>query len=508
MTSIQIETTEPAVQGEPEDGEGLWLEELTPRQIVTELDKYIVGQKDAKKAVAIALRNRWRRQRVGDELRDEILPNNLILIGPTGVGKTEIARRLARLAGAPFVKVEASKFTEVGYVGRDVESMIRDLVDTAVNMVRGEREYDVQEEAERRAEEKLLDLLLPPAAPPRPGQPGPPRGTPAGPGGGHIFVAGPGGVHTVDHQPGSEPPLPEATSEDPRARTRDKLRKLLQDGKLEEREVELEVQQSPSLDGMMVPIGGMEGMDHNFTEMLQDMLPKRTKRRTLTVGEARRILVQDELDRLVDMDEVINEALARAEEMGIIFLDEIDKVAGERGGSGPDVSREGVQRDLLPIVEGSNVQTKYGLVRTDHVLFVAAGAFHVAKPSDLIPELQGRFPIRVELHSLDEDDFVRILLEPKNALVNQYAALMATEGTELLVHEEGVREVARIAAQLNQRMENIGARRLQTVMTTLLEEALFELPESGLQAVTVSREFVQERLDKIVEDEDLRRYIL
>jgi ATP-dependent HslUV protease ATP-binding subunit HslU len=252
----------------------------------------------------------------------------------------------------------------------------------------------------------------------------------------------------------------------------------------------------------------MEGMDHNFTEMLQDMLPKRTKRRTLTVGEARRILVQDELDRLVDMDEVINEALARAEEMGIIFLDEIDKVAGERGGSGPDVSREGVQRDLLPIVEGSNVQTKYGLVRTDHVLFVAAGAFHVAKPSDLIPELQGRFPIRVELHSLDEDDFVRILLEPKNALVNQYAALMATEGTELLVHEEGVREVARIAAQLNQRMENIGARRLQTVMTTLLEEALFELPESGLQAVTVSREFVQERLDKIVEDEDLRRYIL
>jgi ATP-dependent HslUV protease ATP-binding subunit HslU len=500
-----METEELRVtEADPEAPEDMWLEELTPRQIVAELDKYIVGQEEAKKAVAIALRNRWRRQRVEDELRDEILPNNLILIGPTGVGKTEIARRLARLAGAPFVKVEASKFTEVGYVGRDVESMIRDLVDTAVNMVRGEREYDVQEEAERRAEAKLLDLLLPA---PSSSQETPEPRAPHAPG--HMFVAGPTGVRSLDAaEPEDGDSSETAGAEDRRARTREKLRKLLQDGKLEEREVELEVQHTPSLDGMMVPIGGMEGMDHSFTEMLQDMLPKRTKRRSVSVAEARRILIQDELDRLVDMDEVVNEALTRAEDMGIIFLDEIDKVAGERGGAGPDVSREGVQRDLLPIVEGSNVQTKYGLVRTDHVLFVAAGAFHVAKPSDLIPELQGRFPIRVELHSLGEDDFVRILKEPKNALVNQYAALMATEGTELHVREDGVREIARIATELNDRMENIGARRLQTVMTTLLEEALYELPESGARSLEVTRAFVRERLDTIVEDEDLRRYIL
>jgi ATP-dependent HslUV protease ATP-binding subunit HslU len=508
MTTIPMHAQEtPGPAPVDDDTEGKWLDELTPKQIVAELDKYIVGQEDAKKAVAIALRNRWRRQRVEDDLRDEILPNNLILIGPTGVGKTEIARRLARLAGAPFVKVEASKFTEVGYVGRDVESMIRDLVDTSVNMVRSEREYDVQEEAERRAEEKLLDLLLPPttpaAPPPTPSQPR------------NVFVAGPGGVHAVRPQDGQTSDSSEAngadaeeTAVDRRARTREKLRKLLQDGKLEEREVELEIQQTASLEGMMVPIGGMEGMDHNFTEMLQDMLPKRSKRRTMSVAEARRYLVQDELDRLVDMDEVVNEALVRVEEMGIIFLDEIDKVAGERGGAGPDVSREGVQRDLLPIVEGSNVQTKYGLVRTDHILFVAAGAFHVSKPSDLIPELQGRFPIRVELHSLDEADFVRILQEPKNALVSQYTALMATEGTTLTVDLEGVQEVARIAADLNQRMENIGARRLQTVMTTLLEDALYDLPESGLRTLVVNKAFVQERLDKIVEDEDLRRYIL
>ncbi len=504
MTTLQAHAQDaPVQQPQDDDTEGKWLDELTPRQIVAELDKYIVGQKAAKKAVAIALRNRWRRQRVEDDLRDEILPNNLILIGPTGVGKTEIARRLARLAGAPFVKVEASKFTEVGYVGRDVESMIRDLVDTAVNMVRSEREYDFQDEAERRAEEKILDLLLPPTAPPQ----AEPAGSPLS-AGRSIFVAGPGGV-AVDTPAASSEDDPEGEDGgDRRARTREKLRKLLQDGKLEEREVEMEIQQTPSLDGMMVPIGGMDGMDHNFTEMLQDMLPKRSKRRSLTVAEARRYLVQDELDRLVDMDEVVNEALLRVEEMGIIFLDEIDKVAGERGGAGPDVSREGVQRDLLPIVEGSNVQTKYGLVRTDHILFVAAGAFHVSKPSDLIPELQGRFPIRVELHSLDESDFVRILQEPKNALVSQYSALMATEGTDLRVQEDGVQEVARIAAELNQRMENIGARRLQTVMTTLLEDALYDLPESGIKSMVVDRAFVQERLDKIVEDEDLRRYIL
>jgi ATP-dependent HslUV protease ATP-binding subunit HslU len=448
---------------------------------------------------------------VEEELREEILPNNLILIGPTGVGKTEISRRLARLAGAPFVKVEASKFTEVGYVGRDVESMIRDLVDTAVNMVRAEREAEVEEEAERRVEERLLDLLLPITA----GQPGGPGAQPSedegpeeegpAPEEPHVFVAGPGGVR--QETPGAlvDEDFPGG---DRRARTREKLRKLLKDGVLEDREVEVEVSQSPSIEGMMIPMGGMEGMDHNFTEMLQDMLPKKTKRRTVTVGEARRIFVQEELDRLVDMDEVINEALDRAEDSGMIFLDEIDKIAGERGGAGPDVSREGVQRDLLPVVEGSNVQTKYGLVRTDHILFLAAGAFHVSKPSDLIPELQGRFPIRVELHSLDEEDFVRILKEPKNALLHQYRALVETEGASLAFTEEGVVEVARIAAQLNERMENIGARRLQTVLTTVLEDLLFELPEKGKEEILVDPEFVRERLGSILEDEDLRKYIL
>jgi ATP-dependent HslUV protease ATP-binding subunit HslU len=479
----------------PATEEPLWLEELTPRQIVAELDKYIVGQEEAKKAVAIALRNRWRRQKVGEDLRDEILPGNLILIGPTGVGKTEIARRLARLAGAPFVKVEASKFTEVGYVGRDVESMIRDLVDIAVNMVRAEREDDVADEADRRVEERLLDLLLPAGSDDGAGPDE--KGEAAG---SQIFVAGPRGIESSAE---GDETLPTR-----RKRTREKLRKLLQDGHLEDREVEVEISQSPSLEGMMVPMGGMEGMDHNFMEMLQDMLPKKTKRRSVTVAEARRILFQDELDRLVDMDEVVNEALERTEDMGIVFLDEIDKIAGERGGVGPDVSREGVQRDLLPIVEGSTVQTKYGLVRTDHILFVAAGAFHVSKPSDLIPELQGRFPIRVELQSLGEQDFVRILKEPKNALLNQYRALIETEGATITFSEDGVKEIARIASELNNRMENIGARRLQTVMTTLLEEVLFTLPEASLGAVTVDVGFVREHLDAIVQDEDLRRYIL
>jgi ATP-dependent HslUV protease ATP-binding subunit HslU len=491
MTTEPVDVAESPTPGGPEAAEAPWIDELTPRQIVEELDKYIVGQDDAKKAVAIVLRNRWRRQRVADELRDEILPNNLILIGPTGVGKTEIARRLARLAGAPFLKVEASKFTEVGYVGRDVESMIRDLVDISVNLVRAEREDEVHELAEDRVEERLLDLLLPPVAEE-------PRATP-GEGEAKVFIAGPGGVEASS---GDE------AIQSRRQRTREKLRQLLRDGKLEEREVEVEVQQTPSLDGMMVPMGGGEGMDYNFTEMLQDMLPKRTKRRTVSVSEARRILLQDELDKLVDMDEVVNEALYRAEEMGIVFLDEIDKIAGERGGAGPDVSREGVQRDLLPIVEGSTVTTKYGLVRTDHMLFIAAGAFHVAKPSDLIPELQGRFPIRVELKPLLEGDFVRILKEPKNALLTQYQALVETEGAGIHFTDDGVDEIARIAMELNERMENIGARRLQTVMTTLLEEFLFELPESGKGVLEVNGEFVRERLRKLAEDEDLRRYIL
>ena len=504
---MAVDTTESAALPAPvPDSEAapVWLEDLTPRQIVAELDKYIVGQDEAKRAVAIAMRNRWRRQRVDGELRDEILPNNLILMGTTGVGKTEIARRLARLTGAPFVKIEASKFTEVGYVGRDVESMIRDLVDTSVNMVRAEREDAVQEVAERRAEEQLLDLLLPPVEAQRPPAAGPvvvSDGVPK------VFVAGPQGVQPQAR----EEPLSE---EDQRfllrrERTREKLRTLLRDGKLEEREVEVEVKQSAAIDGMMVPMGGMEGMDHNFSEMLQEMLPKRTKRRTVTVAEARRILIQDELDRLVDMDEVVNEALIRAEDMGMIFLDEIDKIAGERGGYGPDVSREGVQRDLLPVVEGCNVQTKYGLVRTDHVLFIAAGAFHVAKPSDLIPELQGRFPIRVELHNLGEEHFKRILQEPRNALLVQYAALIETEGAQVEFTSGGVAEIARIAARLNERMENIGARRLQTVMTTLLEEILFELPEDVIAGpLLVDREFVRAHLEEIAEDEDLRRYIL
>lgn len=480
---------------EKDTGE-LWLDKLTPRQIVEELDRYIVGQAEAKKAVAIALRNRWRRQQVADDLRDEISPNNLILIGPTGVGKTEIARRLARLAGAPFIKVEASKFTEVGYVGRDVESMVRDLVDTAVNMVRLEREDEVHEVAQDRSEERLLDLLLPES---RETNSASSEGGPVSP----VFFAGPAGAES----PVAVEDSPSEASER-RARTREKLRKLLRNGDLEEREVELEVQQAPPIDGMMLPMGGMEGMDFNFSEMLQDMLPKRTKRRMVSIAEARRILVQEELDRLVDMDEVITEALDRTEEMGIVFLDEIDKIAGERGPGSADVSREGVQRDLLPIVEGSNVQTKYGFVRTDHMLFIAAGAFHVAKPSDLIPELQGRFPIRVELKSLGESEFVRILREPRNALVTQYQALIETEGAEINFTDEGVAEVARIAAALNDKMENIGARRLQTVLTTLLEEILYELPDNGPKSIEVTDNFVRERLNEIVDDEDLRRYIL
>ncbi|MDT8368133.1 MAG: ATP-dependent protease ATPase subunit HslU [Longimicrobiales bacterium] len=483
-----------------------WDAWLTPRQIVKELDGYIVGQDDAKKAVAIAVRNRWRRQRVDADLRDEITPSNLILIGPTGVGKTEIARRLSRLAGAPFVKVEASKFTEVGYVGRDVESMIRDLVDNAVNMVRAEREDEMEEVAEARAEERLLDLLFPAdeEAAKSAGTTGLGDEGPAP----SVFVAGPGGVRR-----GEEESEDDATTTlgERRARTREKLRGLLRDSKLEDREVEIEVTQSPNIDGMMIPMGGGDpggGMDFNFTEMLQDMLPKKTKRRQVTVADARRILVQDELDKLVDMDEVVNEALNRTEDIGMVFLDEIDKVAGTRGGAGPDVSREGVQRDLLPIVEGSTVQTKYGLVRTDHVLFIAAGAFHTASPSDLIPELQGRFPIRVELHSLGEEDFVRILKEPRGALLTQYRALIETEGGTLTFDEEGVCEIARIATELNERMENIGARRLQTVMTTLLEDVLYELPEREERDIVVDGAWVRSHLDEIVKDDDLRKYIL
>lgn len=497
--------------GIPEEPQ--WLDEMTPRQIVAELDKYIVGQGAAKKSVAIALRNRWRRQRVADDLREEIMPNNIIMIGPTGVGKTEIARRLARLAGAPFVKVEASKFTEVGYVGRDVESMVRDLVDVAVNMVRDEREAEVEEIAEQRVEERILDLLLPPV--PEAGAPDrsvserddeadePPAIT-------RAFVVSPRG-EAAEKPLVREPDAAESSEEqrirDRRERTREKLRTLLRDGKLEERTVEVEIQQAAPIENLIMPMGGFEGMD-NFTEMLQDMLPKRKKRRVVTVAEARRILLQDELDKLVDMDEVVNEALERSEDMGIIFLDEVDKIAGEKGVTGPDVSREGVQRDLLPIVEGSTVQTKYGMVRTDHILFIAAGAFHVSKPSDLIPELQGRFPIRVELSPLTEADFVRILQEPKNALLRQYQELVATEGATLEFTEDGIREIARIAAEVNERMENIGARRLHTVLTTLLEDILFDLPDNAEKRTVMDGAMVRDRLKSIIEDEDLRKYIL
>jgi ATP-dependent HslUV protease ATP-binding subunit HslU len=473
------------------------LADLTPRKIVAELDRYIVGQGEAKKSVAIALRNRWRRQRTPESIRDEIAPNNIILIGPTGVGKTEIARRLAKLTGAPFIKVEASKFTEVGYVGRDVEGMVRDLVDSAIDMMRTEREQDVEDLANDRVDERLLDLLLPVQAESATGAAGA-----AGPGSGdaqRVFVAGPEGSVQQEQE----------LARERHKRTRDKLRQLLRDGQLEQREVEVEVTQAggPMMD-MMGQQGAPEGMN-NFAEMLSEMMPKKTRKRTVPVSEARRILLDQEFDKLINLDDVIADALERVESLGIIFLDEIDKIAGGKGDhGGPDVSREGVQRDLLPIVEGSNVQTKYGMVKTDHVLFVAAGAFHVSKPSDLIPELQGRFPIRVELKSLTEEDFVRIMTEPENALTKQYAALVKAEGCDLTFTPDGIAEIARIAARVNARMENIGARRLHTVMTTLLEELLYELPDRGNAPEVVDAATVRARLSAIAEDEDLRKYIL
>ena len=473
-----------------------WLEEMPPRQIVAELDRYIVGQQAAKKAVAIAVRNRWRRAQAPDDIRDEITPYNIIMIGPTGVGKTEVARRLARLSGAPFIKVEASKFTEVGYVGRDAESMVRDLVDAAINMVRTEREDEVYPQAEQRADERLLDLLLPAAPSAQPADRSDKTDRPP------VFVVSSSG------QAQAESPL--LGEDDRRQRSREKLREMLNDGRLDDREVEIEVvpQNFPMMEFMQPP-QGMEGADFNFTEMLQEMMPKRKKRRTVKVPEARRVLVDEELKKLVDMDDVVNEALDRVENHGIIFIDEIDKIAGERNqAGGPDVSREGVQRDLLPIVEGSTVQTRYGYVRSDHILFIAAGAFHVSKPSDLIPELQGRFPIRVELQPLTEQDFIRIMTEPENALTKQYRALVAAEGAELEFTPEGIAEIARVAFMANDRMENIGARRLHTVMSALLEEVLFELPDYVTKRIVFDAGDVRERLSKIVGDDDLRRYIL
>ena len=483
------------------------LADLTPRQIVAELDRYIVGQADAKKAVAIALRNRWRRQRAPDAIRSEISPNNIILIGPTGVGKTEIARRLAKLAGAPFVKVEASKFTEVGYVGRDVEGMVRDLVDSAIEMVRTERESEIEDLAQEKVEERLLDLLLPPPDAKRQDAAGAAGKSTAD----NLSAAARAAAENEMFVVGSQGDVARLDADAERyKRTRDKLRQLLRDGQLEHREVEVEVTPpGPSIDMFSTP-GAPEGME-NFSDMLKNMLPQRKKKRTVKVSEARRILLDQEFDKLIDMEDVTSDAVERVEQLGIIFLDEIDKIAGERSQmGGPDVSREGVQRDLLPIVEGSNVSTKYGIVKTDHVLFIAAGAFHVSKPSDLIPELQGRFPIRVELKSLNEKDFVRIMTEPENALTKQYTALVEAEGATLTFAEDGVTEIARIAALVNDRMENIGARRLHTVMTTLLEETLFELPDGldGKRDFVVNGDAVRGRLKEIVEDEDLRRYIL
>jgi ATP-dependent HslUV protease ATP-binding subunit HslU len=466
------------------------LADLTPRKIVAELDRYIVGQDEAKKAIAIALRNRWRRQRTPEAIREEIAPNNIILIGPTGVGKTEIARRLAKLAGAPFIKVEASKFTEVGYVGRDVESMVRDLVESAIDMVRHERETEVDDLANDRVDERILDLLLPP---PTDAQVAQVDGTE------RVFVASSQGGVTQEAD----------AARDRHKRTHEKLKQLMVDGQLEQREIEIEVtQHSPQVLDLMSQQGAGEGMG-NLGEMLSELMPKKKKKRTLTVADARRILLDEEFEKLINFDDVVTDALERVEKLGIIFLDEIDKIAGARGEiGGPDVSREGVQRDLLPIVEGSNVQTKYGMVKTDHVLFVAAGAFHVSKPSDLIPELQGRFPIRVELKPLTEADFVRIMTEPENALTKQYAALIAAEGVELHMTVDAIAEVARTAAQVNSRMENIGARRLHTVMTTLLEDVMYELPDRGTAPVHIDAKVVRDRLKAIAEDEDLRKYIL
>jgi ATP-dependent HslUV protease ATP-binding subunit HslU len=441
------------------------VKELTPRKIVEELDKYIIGQDEAKRCVAIALRNRWRRQELDPEMSEEVLPKNIIMIGPTGVGKTEIARRLANLVSAPFLKVEASKYTEVGYHGRDVETIIRDLVEIGVNMTRQEYLERVREKAEHMAEERLLDLLLP--LPQR---------------------------------------NPTETDEELRNTTRERFRERLRDGRLENKTVEIVIEEKPVV--FQGVVAGAEELGIDFQNMIERMVPARTVRRQVSVAEARKILLDQEADKLIDKDKVIHEALDRVEDSGIVFVDELDKIAGREKGFGPDVSREGVQRDLLPIVEGSTVNTRYGVVRTDHILFIAAGAFHVSKPSDLIPELQGRFPIRVELKDLTKADFIRILTEPKNALIKQYTAMMETEGVKLEFTRDSIEEIASIAASVNQRTQNIGARRLQTVMEKLLEDVSFNAPEMSGQTVTVDAKFVKEKLANIVKDEDLSRYIL
>jgi ATP-dependent HslUV protease ATP-binding subunit HslU len=451
------------------------LDRLSPREIVAELDRHVVGQNAAKKAVAIALRNRIRRQRLPPEVAAEVTPKNILMIGPTGVGKTEIARRLARLSSSPFLKVEASKFTEVGYVGRDVESMIRDLTESAVDMVRRERQAEVRRQAEINVEEQLLDLLLPPA-----------RATPAGDG-------------SVED--------PARDAEQSRT-TREKLRSQLRSGSLDARSVEIEVREKSFPGFQILSSQGVEEMDINIKDLMPGLFGNKTKRRRLGIPEARAALVQEELSRLVDAEQVARAAVDRVQSSGILFIDEIDKIAGREGGHGPDVSREGVQRDILPIVEGTTVSTKYGPVRTDHILFIAAGAFHVSKPADLIPELQGRFPIRVELDALTEEDLVRILTEPRSALLGQYQALLSTEGLDLTFTEEAVREMARFAMEVNQATENIGARRLATILETVLEDLSFEGPEKGERSVRIDAEEVRRRLTPLARDQDLSRFIL
>src|ERR1700732_488677 len=461
--------------------EQLALDELTPREIVVELDKHVIGQKDAKRAVAIALRNRMRRQKLSPELAEEIIPKNIIMIGPTGVGKTEIARRLAKLANSPFLKVEASKFTEVGYVGRDVESMVRDLVEIAIDNVREEKLEDVADKAELNAEERLLDILLPPSPPARP------------------EARSPSGGVVID----GNTALTESSS-----RTREKLRQQLREGKLDERTVEIDVRERNFPSFEILSNQGVEARDVNLKDMLPNIFGQRTKKRKMKVNEAFEYLIQEEEQRLIDMDQVTRMAIDRVENSGIIFLDEIDKIAGRESGHGPDVSREGVQRDILPIVEGTTVNTRYGMVSTDHILFIAAGAFHVSKPSDLIPELQGRFPIRVELKSLTMADFIKILTEPKSSLVKQYTALLETEGLKLTFTREALDEVARFAFQVNEATENIGARRLHTIMERVLDEISFEAPEKKGQEFKVDAAYVQKMLSEIVKDQDLSRYIL
>src|SRR5881275_523865 len=459
--------------------EGPVLDELTPREIVRELDKYVIGQPDAKRAVAIALRNRLRRQKLPPEMADDVMPKNILMIGPTGVGKTELARRLAKLANSPFMKVEASKFTEVGYVGRDVESMIRDLVEIAIDMVREEKLEDIAEKAEMNAEERLLDLLLP-AAPQSPSNTS----------------------STTGFQ------LPAIEESDSQHRTREKLRQQLREGKLDERMVELNVREKSTPSFEIISNQGVEEMDINLKDMLPNLFGQRTKKRKMKVSEAFEYLIQEEEQRLIDMDQVTRTAVDRVEQSGIIFLDEIDKIAGREGGHGPDVSREGVQRDILPIVEGTTVNSRYGMVRTDHILFIAAGAFHVSKPSDLIPELQGRFPIRVELQSLTMDDFIRILTEPKSSLVKQYTALLETEGVKLEFTREAQEEIARFAFRVNEGTENIGARRLHTIMERVLDEISFDAPDKKGEHVKIDADYVRKMLADIVKDQDLSRYIL